>query len=160
MKIRFVVTLTGLAISLAMPTFAQQKDMVDPKIVQQVRALAMKYEEAYNKHDATAVAALFTEDGVRVTPTGTFYGRPAIEKSFAKYDFQRWHVTDLYKRLDRVIAVGNGVSAHGIWGCTFQDDAFTKQNEGHFSWILVRDGNAWKIRRETNSESNFHAIAE
>jgi uncharacterized protein (TIGR02246 family) len=159
MKIR-LVALTGLAFSVAVSTFAQQIDAVDPKVVQQIRALAMKYEEAYNKHDPPAVAALFTEDGVRVTPTGTFYGRPAIEKSFAKYDFQRWHVTDLYKRLDRVIAVGNGVSAHGIWGCTFQDDAFTKQNEGHFSWILVRDGNAWKIRRETNSESNFHAIAE
>jgi len=160
MKIRFVVTLTGLAISLAMPTFAQQKDMVDPKIVQQVRALAMKYEEAYNKHDATAVAALFTEDGVRVTPTGTWYGRPAVEKSLAKYDFQIWRVTDLYKRFDRIIAVGSEVRASGIWTSTYQDDAFTKQDDGHFSWVLVRESDTWKIRRETNSESNFHATAQ
>jgi uncharacterized protein (TIGR02246 family) len=116
MKRRLVFALTGLAISLAVPTFAQQNGTAVSKIVQQIRALAIRYEEAYNKHDPPGVAALFTEDGVRVTATGTCYDRPAIEKSFAKYDFQRWHVTDLYKRLDRVIMVGNEVSAHGIWG--------------------------------------------
>jgi hypothetical protein len=31
MKMRLVVALVGLAISLALPTFAQQKDTVDPK---------------------------------------------------------------------------------------------------------------------------------
>ena len=35
MKIRSVVTLVGLAISFALPTFAQQKDTADPRIVQQ-----------------------------------------------------------------------------------------------------------------------------
>lgn len=160
MKIRFVVTLTGLVISLAMATFAQQKDMVDSQIVQQVRALAMQYEEAYNRQNAAAVSALFTEDGVRVTPTGTWYGRPAVEKSLAKYDFQIWHATDLYKRFDRIIAVGDEVRASGIWTATYQDDAFTKQDDGHCSWVLVRKGDTWKIRRETNSESNFHATAQ
>jgi len=47
----------------------------------------MGYEEAYNKHDPAALAALFKEDGVRVTHSGTYYGRRAIEKSFAK-DFR------------------------------------------------------------------------
>ena len=35
MKIRPVVSLVGLAISLALPTFAQQKDTANPPIVQE-----------------------------------------------------------------------------------------------------------------------------
>jgi hypothetical protein len=35
MKIRSVVTVVGLAISFALPTFAQQKDTADPGVVQQ-----------------------------------------------------------------------------------------------------------------------------
>jgi type II secretory pathway pseudopilin PulG len=59
MKIRSVVALVGLAISFALPTFAQQKDTVDPKIEQQIRALAQKYDEAINKHDSVAIASLY-----------------------------------------------------------------------------------------------------
>jgi hypothetical protein len=38
MKIRLIVALVGLAISLALPTFAQQT--IDPQIAQQIRTLA------------------------------------------------------------------------------------------------------------------------
>jgi hypothetical protein len=38
-KMRFLVALTGLVISFAVPTFAQQKDTGDTKIAQQIRAL-------------------------------------------------------------------------------------------------------------------------
>jgi hypothetical protein len=42
MKTRFVIALVGLAISLALPAFAQEKDSVDPKIAEQIRDLANK----------------------------------------------------------------------------------------------------------------------
>ena len=58
MKIRLVVALAGLAMSFALPAFAQQKNTLDPKIEQQIRVLAAKYDEAINKQDAAAVAAL------------------------------------------------------------------------------------------------------
>jgi uncharacterized protein (TIGR02246 family) len=160
MKMRLLHALTGLVISFAVPTFAQQKDTGDTKIAQQIRALAIEYENAFNRHDAAAVAAFFTEDGVRVNGSGEHHGRPAIEKSFANWEFQRWHCTDLLKRIDRVLPVGNEVIAQGIWSLTYKDDAFTKQNEGHLSWVLVREGDTWKIRRETTSSSNFHAVAD
>ena len=38
--------------------------------------------EAYNKHDAAAIAALYTQDAVRVAAL-TFFGRKAIKKGFA-----------------------------------------------------------------------------
>ena len=160
---RLLVALTGLVVSFAVPTFAQQKDTGDTKIAQQIRALAIEYANAFNRHDAAAVAALFTEDGVRVNASGEHRGRPAIEKSFANWEFQRWHCTDLLKRIDRVLPVGNEVIAQGIWSLTYQDMGATKPNhpdEGHLSWVLVREGDTWKIARETTSDSNFHANAQ
>jgi hypothetical protein len=38
---RLVGALVGLAISFAVAAFAQRKDTVDPKIAEQIRALAM-----------------------------------------------------------------------------------------------------------------------
>jgi hypothetical protein len=38
MKIRFLLALVGLAISFALPGFAQQKDTVDPEVRQQIEA--------------------------------------------------------------------------------------------------------------------------
>jgi hypothetical protein len=64
MKIRLAVALVGLAFGFDTPTFAQQKDTVDPKIEQQIRALTAKYDGASNERDPVAVAVLHTQDGV------------------------------------------------------------------------------------------------
>jgi pimeloyl-ACP methyl ester carboxylesterase len=42
-----------------------------------------KFDEAFNNGDAAALAALYTEDAVQVTPQGPVFGREAIEKLFA-----------------------------------------------------------------------------
>ena len=68
MKNCLVILLAGWAIGVAVPAFAQQKDTVDPQIAQQIRALGVKYDEAFNKNDADAVAAFYTEDAVWKTP--------------------------------------------------------------------------------------------
>jgi ketosteroid isomerase-like protein len=34
-----------------------------------------RFDEAFNRSDVGALAALYTEDAVRVTPHGTFSGR-------------------------------------------------------------------------------------
>jgi hypothetical protein len=74
-----------VAIGFVFATFAGQKDAIDPKIDQQIRALAWKFGEAYNKYDPGAVAARYTEDAVRFNAdNSTFYGRKAIEKSFCR----------------------------------------------------------------------------
>ena len=68
MKIRLVVALAGLVISFALPTFAQQKDTVDPQIIEQLNALTKKFIDAVDNNDAAAVAALYggSCDGHRV----------------------------------------------------------------------------------------------
>jgi len=83
------------------------KDTVDPQIAKQIRALDMKYDEAFNKNDAAAVAARFTEDGVQVAPEGVFFGRQAIEKRYAEQVFQQWHCNNHITKTKQVIAVGN-----------------------------------------------------
>ena len=153
MKIRLVGALVGLAISFALPTFAQQKDTVDPKIVQQIRGLTMKYEQAYNSRDPAAVAALYTEDGALVTThNGVKHGREAIAKHCEKIEFQLWHANNLVKTIDRVIAVGDEIRVFGRWNCAFKDDAYTRNVEGHYLWICVRQGDAWKIRKDDSHE--------
>jgi uncharacterized protein (TIGR02246 family) len=70
-----------LAISFALPAFAQEKDAVDPQIIEQLDALGKKFDEAWNNNDAVAVAAFFAEEAVLVNDSGPVYGRKAIEKS-------------------------------------------------------------------------------
>jgi uncharacterized protein (TIGR02246 family) len=147
MKIRLVVALIGLAISFALPTFAQQKDTVDPQIVQQIRTLASKYDAAFNNNDAAAVAALYAADGAHGWH-GTSHGRQAIEKSYAKYDFERWQCSNYLTVVNR-LAVGNEVRSTGTWSCTFKSGAGGPGNdEGHYSWVIIRGGDSWKIRRD------------
>jgi ketosteroid isomerase-like protein len=87
MKVRLVDTLVGLAISFAVPAFAQDKDTVDPEVRQQIEAIYMTNVDAHNKHEAAAVAALYTEDAVQVraweSEGGLATGQQAIEKRFA-----------------------------------------------------------------------------
>jgi hypothetical protein len=73
------------------PVLAQEKNTVDPDVRQQIEAVHMKFDEACNKHDAAAVAALFTQDAVQVWqgwPGGAeASGQQAIEKRYA-VDFE------------------------------------------------------------------------
>ena len=62
MKIRAVVILIGFAISFSPAAFAQEKEeanafpfrpiLAGPQLVQQVEAINLKFDEAFNKHDA------------------------------------------------------------------------------------------------------------
>jgi ketosteroid isomerase-like protein len=127
MKTRLLPALVGLAIGFALPTFAQQKDMVDPRIAQQrdlvgdakaldeFGVLAAKQSEAFTNKDAAAVAALFTEDGVLVAPDGMFSGRQAIEKRY-EGTFQRWPLTLFNDLRDcHLKAIDNAVWSFGEW---------------------------------------------
>ena len=67
-----------------------QKDIApDPQLRQQIVALAKAYDEATDRHDPTAIGALFTEDGIFVPPAGPLNGRQAIEEWYRDL-FQGW----------------------------------------------------------------------
>ena len=89
-----------MAISFAESALAQEKDTAGPQTVQQRDLIGIpdtvakfdelhhKLEEAYNKNDAAAVVALFTEDAVLVAADGIFGGRQHITERYADA-FQR-----------------------------------------------------------------------
>jgi ketosteroid isomerase-like protein len=65
MRLRVLLVLTALAFGFAVPALAFEGDLAgDVKALDEFAALGMKYDEAYKKSDATALAALFTEDAV------------------------------------------------------------------------------------------------
>jgi uncharacterized protein (TIGR02246 family) len=152
MEIRLVVAAVWLAISFALRAFAQQQETVDPKIAEEIRALAAKYDDAFNKNDVAAVSAFITEDAIWKTPHGTLTGRQAIEKDFDN-EFRRYHLNNLSTKFDQIDALGNDVEAIGTWSLAFQWNGDTKHVKGHASWVLVRDGDGWKIRADTYDES-------
>jgi hypothetical protein len=83
MKIRLLFTLAALAIGLATPTLAQLQNTVDPKMRQEIEAVTKRREEAFNKHDAAACSAFYTEFAIDVwsiQAEGAAVGLPAIKK--------------------------------------------------------------------------------
>ena len=159
MKTHLVVALVGLAIGLTVPALAEQT--VDPKTTEQIRALAQKYDDAINRHDQAAVAALYTQDAVRTTNEfnhGTLHGREAIEKAYANWDFKQWQLSSYFTRVVRVVSVGNEVRSSGTWSCVFKSwNGTTVSEEGYYTWVIAREGDVWKLRRTTKTVSGSGA---
>jgi quercetin dioxygenase-like cupin family protein len=146
MHLRAVV---GLAISIAVPAFAQQANTPDPQLRQRLEAVIKKHTDALDKNDAAAVAANFTEDGVFVTPDGSFFGREAIEKHYAE-DFKQIHLSNNTATPDEdsphiIGTAGNEIWATGRWTATIQGKNFGPiPIKGY--WSVIRGGDDWKIR--------------
>ena len=156
MKIHLLFALVALAISFAIPAFAQQKEAVDPKTAQQIHALAAKFNEAFNKHDPAAVAALYTEDAVWKTYHGNYHGRKRIEQGYADWSFKRWNKHNWVTTISEVIRVGNEVRATGTWSCDLTTgEGAAGADNGHCRWVIVREGDTWKIREETLGSENW-----
>ena len=149
---RLALALAGLAIGLALPTFAQETNTPDPQLRQRLVALIKKHTDALDKNDPAAVAALFTEDGVYVTATGPINGREAIEKYHADL-FKQIHLSNNLVTVDadspHVIGrAGNEMWATGAWSATIQGQNFgPTQIKGY--WSVIREGDDWKIRNLT-----------
>jgi ketosteroid isomerase-like protein len=150
MKIRLLLALTGLAIGFAVPVLAFNFSG-DVKALGEFNTLGMKEDAAFNKSDAGALAALFTEDAVLVAPDGIFYGRQAIEKRYADV-FQKWHNINHYGQADQLNAIGHEPWAVGEWWNILQSQTGPRFVNGYWSAIYVREGDDWKMRMLTVSE--------
>jgi uncharacterized protein (TIGR02246 family) len=156
MKRRLLITVAGLAIGFAVPTFAQQTNTPDPQLRQRLVTLIKNYDEVFNKNDAPALAVFFTEDAVFVTETGPIYGREAIVKHFADL-FQKVHFSDHLGKPDEysphiIGTAGNEVWASGGWSTTIKGQDFgPSEIKGY--WSVIREGDDWKIRMLTTNVS-------
>ena len=161
MKKCLVVPLVGLAISFALPTYAQQKDLADPQTTQKLLAFCKADEEAHNNRDAAADAALFTRDAVFAAPEGRIIGRQAIQKWFTDL-WQSWHPKNCMVKVDGnafhlIGTAGNELWATGEFSETGQGETggtppaknhWTEPLPAKLYWlcIYVREGEDWKIR--------------
>ena len=150
MKTRLLGALVGLAISFALPTFAQQKETIDPQLIEQIDAFDKKFAEAVNNNDAAAVAALYTENATFVTDRGPIYGRQAIEKWYAEV-FKTWHPKNYIGATDpkspRIIGTADNIAANGEWSMTLQGkNGESIPLKGYWAAIYVREGDDWKCR--------------
>ena len=153
MKTRLLLTFGGLALCLTVSALAFSGDLAgDVKALDELSALSMKYDDAYKKRDAAALAALFTEDAACVTPAGLFYGRQAIEKAYAD-DFQRWPATSHIYQADQLNAISNEVLSVGQWWRTLEGHNGPVFARGYWSAVLVRDGDSWKFRMLSFNET-------
>ena len=141
MKIRLLFTLAALAIGLATPTLAQLKDTVDPKVRQEIEAVTKRMEEVYNKHDAAAYAAFYTEFGINVwafQAEGAADGRPAIKKKYEAY-FKKilppisFKVVHVYAIGPKIVAVIDYTDHHSVKG------------QALVIYSYVPDADDWKV---------------
>jgi uncharacterized protein (TIGR02246 family) len=152
MKTLYLLTLVGLAISFALPILAEEKEDVKsfpfnpipagPQLVQQIEAINQKFDEAFNKHDAAAVGALYTSNAVQTTPQGSFSGREAIEGYITDL-FQRHNPSDRVTKMSYVYAFGGDLCAVGGWAVTIDS---TKKFGGYLVNVYTSAGSSWKIR--------------
>jgi uncharacterized protein (TIGR02246 family) len=153
MKTHILLVFVGLTTGSVLPGFAQQ-NRAESQLAQQIGILTQKYDQAINNHDAVAVAALYAQNAVRITAlnNGTFYGRQAIEKAYAKYDFGRWQVSNYFTKMHRLTPVGNQVRSTGTWSSVYTregDRIHPSNGDGYCTWVIVREGDTWKILRDS-----------
>ena len=132
MKIH-LAALAGLAVGFALPAFAQQKE-IDPQIKQAVEAHNKAYDTAFNKNDATAIAALFAPDVIEVGPDGVQSGKEAVQARYAKL-FEKWHPTDHLNTIISVVPVGDEIALINKWTV----DTYA----GYVTIIMEKQGDQW-----------------
>jgi uncharacterized protein (TIGR02246 family) len=111
-----------------------------------------KWVAAYDAGDAAALAGMFTQDGVFNAPSGAVVkGREAIEKALAGRMKAGW--TKETVTTNDAGAAGNAVWAAGDYGLLGSGEVAGKQTGGRFGWVLVRNGDVWRVTMLTANVS-------
>jgi ketosteroid isomerase-like protein len=147
---RRALSVAVLALSLAVPAVAQQKDpsgdhgasgQQDAR--QQIEAFLARHFEAVNRGDAPSVAADYVPNGIAITPAwGIVIGPAAIEQHL-RADFAARPGAKETITVDQVQAIGNDAAfAVGPFTLTMANN----QLRGSFAFVLEREAATWKVR--------------
>lgn len=147
--LRYLMVVPVLAIGLATPVAAQP--ISQPEAAQAARSVTEAFFKALSGKDAAAVAALFTEDAIRLTPGGPQNGRAEIQKFWTEA-VKSWEPA--FFRVDQVVPLGSdAVLAVNSWAGTYHGPNGPVGLRGYDQLTEVRDGAGWKIRMETYNET-------
>ena len=159
---RLLLALVGLTIGFVVPVFAQEKEEVNPKILAAIQANDKAYDDAFNKHDPAAIAALFSENAVLVirsgsgggdsTPSpgdtvdGVFTGRAGVEKRYTAL-FKLYHFEDHLNTLDQVHTPFATVP-WAVGGYEVTSDGAHYKEFRILTYVSAPDGKAWLVSNE------------
>jgi uncharacterized protein (TIGR02246 family) len=146
----------GLLISIAAVT-VPSSGSAQTADEREIRNVQVRQADAWNRHDATAYASLFTQDGDVVNVVGWWWkGRPEIEKKLtAAFAFvfreSTLSITDVHVRfLSSDIAV-----AHVLWTMTGAKTpaGVPEPREGIQVQVLRKSAGKWLIASFQNTNS-------
>ncbi len=138
MILRIILPIACILIAAPAAVSAQDKSGAAPTAEMQKH-----FSEAYNRGDVDAMAAAFTENAVRVTPSGIFEGRDAIRGSF-----QEALKLGLHDHSAKILVSrpeGGLLFNAGTWQAKLGDHPF----HGYYSAIIVQQDGQPKILEET-----------
>jgi uncharacterized protein (TIGR02246 family) len=131
-----------LFIAAASPATAQNASSSVDGARQIADTVANKYEAAFNAGDAQGVANLYTEDATYFPALGgVLTGRQAIEAGAdARFKQSR---PKLSETVSEAQFTGDSIWAAGDYTLTISE---SKSISGHYAYVIVRTGEAWRIR--------------
>ena len=102
--------------------------------------------ENWNKHDADGIAALFTKDGVLVTPTGAVRsGSQEIEQ--ASQGVMKTFPQRNGEMIEQISPLGNDADIRiGEFHLSGQGQNGPTKLDGRYTAVDVHEGGTWKIR--------------
>ncbi len=109
----------------------------------EIEALTRQYEQAFNKADAKALAALYTNDAIRLGPDGQLStGRAMVEKNYVTAFSDGAKGAKLTLRPGRTQNVTSDVQvAEG----TYQVTGGSNPGRGRYVNTLVRQNGQWRL---------------
>ncbi|SDK20331.1 conserved hypothetical protein, partial [Bradyrhizobium sp. Rc2d] len=124
--VRTIILAACLA-SISAVAFGQKQQVTED----QYADLQKNFAEAYNRKDVDAMANAFTEDAIRVTPSGMFVGREAIRRNLQEVVALGLHDYTVQRTESRT--VGSFVFNAGEWHAKLGDQPL----HGYYTAIIV-----------------------
>ena len=136
-----LLVIPALVVALAIPAAAQQ--LTEQEAHQVAQGFADQFAKAFKAKDAAGIAALYTDDAMRISGDGTLsLGRAAVEKFYAK-GVQSFDEDPL--KIIQVKVISNDTFVvFGSWSGIYHGENGPTHEGGRFAATVVRVGDAWK----------------
>ena len=116
----------------------------------EIYAIHHQFNETWNRHDASALAGLWTKTGDYTEPDGrTFQGRDKIERHFEIVHRSVFKDSRLHLVVERVRMLGRGTAiadgSYELFGARDPTGSEIGLRSGYFTTVLRRYDGTWKV---------------
>ncbi len=127
-----------------------RNEALDAKAEKKIEPLRKQFEAGWNKHDAKALSAVFTDDAVVINPMGRVArGSSEIQKLFQDEHGGMMKGTNLTAKITDVREIAPGVlfvdQRMSISGINDPSGRMPANQEVHASMVISQKGGAWKV---------------